>query len=158
MYGETSKFRYLVLAAATTTRPADFNAAALPLPELSTTDMPAQVSTKTDTPPKVYGSPAAGTAVTWQKPRPDTGSWTAALSGNVLPTKAERTNMQTMYAALGKYVWIERQMNTDDTWEGGCALVTSTGKPIPADGYVTFSLGLTGYGPKYNDTATIPAP
>lgn len=151
--GETSVFRFMLLNAATTKRPADFDTQAQTLPELTTSDMPATVSTKTDAAAKMYGSPAAGSDVTWQKPKPDTGSWTVSLSGNVQPTDPERKAMQDLLGALGKYVWIERKMNTDDTNEGGCALVTSTGKPIPTDAVVTFTAGLTGYGPKYDDTS-----
>lgn len=151
--GETSQFRFMPLPGPTTKRPADFDAQALILPELTTSDMPATVSTKTDTVAKMYGSPAAGTDVTWQQPKPDTGSWTVSLSGNVLATDADREAMQTLLAQLGKYVWIERKMNTDDTNEGGCAMVTSTGKPVPTDAVVTFTASLTGYGPKYDDTS-----
>jgi hypothetical protein len=154
-YGETSRFRFLVLAAAILARPANFDTAAKELPELTSTDLPATVSTKTDTPPKMYGSPAAGAGLTWQKPRPDVGSWSATLSGNVQPTEVDRTNMEDLRNALGKYIWIERRLNTDTTNEGGCALVTSVGKPIPADAVVTFSVGLTGFGPLYPDTAAI---
>lgn len=155
VYGETSAFKFLVLAAATLTRPADFDTTALSLPELTTSDLPTTVSTTTDPAPKMYGSPADGTGLEWAKPRPDQGSWSASLSGNVQPTDPERLAMETLNAARGKYVWIERRMNADTTNEGGCAIVTSTGKPIPADGVVTFSVGLTGYGPLYPDTSAI---
>lgn len=154
-YGETSTFKFLVLSGPTLTRPANFATTALTLPELTTSDLPTTVSTTTDTPPRTYGDPAAGTALTWAKPRPDQGSWTASLSGNVLPTESERVAMETLLAARGKYVWVERVMHLDTQPEGGCAIVTSTGKPIPADGIVTFSAGLTGYGPLYPDTTTI---
>ncbi len=153
--GLSSIFKFMVLTVPTLIRPASFDTASLPLPELTTSDMPASVSTKTDPSSKMYGSPADGTGVTWAKPKPDQGSWSATLSGNVQPTDAERANMEALRAAIGKYVWIETQMNTDTTNEGGCALVTSNGRPVPADGVVTFSVGLTGYGPKYLDTAAI---
>ncbi|MFB9994076.1 hypothetical protein ACFFLM_19135 [Deinococcus oregonensis] len=153
--GELSTLKFMVLLAATLTRPATFDTAALVLPELTTSDMPATVATKTDPVSKMYGTPAAGTTLTWTKPKPDTASWTATLSGNVQPTDAERTAMETLRAALGKYVWIEQTMNVDTTKEGGCALVTSRGKPVPADGIVTFSIGLTGYGPNFLDTSNI---
>lgn len=152
--GETSVFRFMVLAAATLVRPANFAAASLLLPELTTSDLPATVSTKTDPVSKMYGSPAAGVAVTWAKPKPDQGSWTATLSGNVQPTDIERANMETLRGALGKYIWLEQKMNTDASLEGGCALVTSEGKPVGSDAVVTFSIGLTGYGPKFLDTTT----
>lgn len=152
--GETSIFRFMVLNAATLIRPATFDAAALVLPELTTSDMPASVSTKTDPVSKMYGSPAAGTDLVWAKPKPDVASWTATLSGNVQPTEAERTAMETLRAALGKYVWIESRMNADTQKEGGCTLVTGRGKPIPADAVVTFSISLTGYGPNFLDTST----
>lgn len=153
--GDQSVVKYLVLAAATLTRPANFDTAALTLPELTTSDMPVTIGTKTDPVSKMYGSPAAGADVTWAKPKPDQGSWTLSLSGNVQPTDPERVAMETMIAARGKYIWIERTMHTDTTTKGGCALVTSTGEPVPADGIVTFSVGLTGYGPRYEDTKTI---
>ncbi|WP_295814531.1 hypothetical protein [uncultured Deinococcus sp.] len=153
--GELSRFRFLVLAAATLVRPANFDTTALTLPELTTSDMPAQVATVSTPTPKMYGTPAAGTAVTWAKPKPGEASWTATLSGNVQPTDTERANMETLRAALGKYIWMEQQLGTDTTQEGGCALVTSRGKPIPADATVTFSIGLTGYGPNFLDTSAI---
>ncbi|WP_019008983.1 hypothetical protein [Deinococcus aquatilis] len=153
--GETSKFRFVVLTAPTLVRPTDFTTAAKELPELTTSDMPATVSTKTDPVSKMYGSPAAGDGVTWAKPKPDQASWTASLSGNVQPTDAERANMEALRAALGKYIWLEQTMNEDTTNEGGCALVTSRGKPVGADAVVTFSIGLTGYGPNFLDTGAI---
>ncbi|AWN24004.1 hypothetical protein DKM44_12820 [Deinococcus irradiatisoli] len=155
LYGETSNFKFKVLSAPTVIRPVDFDTTALTLPELTTSDLPATVSTKTPATPKMYGSPADGTDITWQKPKPDTGSWTLSLSGNVLPSSADRANMNTFIAALGKYVWIERQMHTSAKNEGGCILVTSTGKPVPADTNtpVTFTAGGTGYGPKFDDTS-----
>lgn len=153
--GELSRFRYLVLTAATLVRPANFDTEALSLPELTTSDMPAQVATVNTPTPKMYGTPAAGTAVTWAKPKPGEASWTATLSGNVQPTDTERANMETLRGALGKYVWIETELGSDTTPEGGCVLVTSRGKPIPSDAVVTFSIGLTGYGPNFLDTKSI---
>lgn len=153
--GETSVVKFLILAAATTVRPANFDTTALTLPELTTSDMPAQVATVNNPAPRMYGTPAAGTGNTWAKPKPGEASWSVSLSGNVQPTDPERVAMETMIAALGKYIWFERQMNTDTTKKGGCALITSTGEPLPSDAVVTFSAGLTGYGPKYNDTSAI---
>lgn len=150
--GELSRWRFVVLAGPTLTRPANFEQNALELPELTTSDMPAQVATKDKDTPKMYGTPAAGTELTWAKPTPDKASWTATLSGNVQPTDAERANMETLRRALGKYIWMESVMHTDTSNEGGCALVTNRGRPIPADAVVTFSIGLTGYGPNFLDT------
>ena len=152
--GEGSVFKFLVLAAATLTRPANFDTAALTLPELTTSDMPVTVSTKTTPGSIMYGSTSSGT-ITWAKPKPDQGSWTLSLSGNTQPTEPERAAMEALITARGKYVWIERQVATDTTKKGGCALVTSTGEPVPSDGIVTFSVGLTGYGPRYEDTSSI---
>lgn len=154
-YGETSVFRYLVLNAPTQVRPADFDTAALELPELTTTDMPVTVATTARDTPRTYGTPAAANngPTGWAKPAPGQGSWTVSMSGNVQPTEPQRAAMETLYAARGRYVWVERRMNTDATNEGGCALVTSTGKPIPSDGIVTFSAGLSGWGKHFPDTA-----
>ncbi len=151
-YGETSQFRFMPLPGPTEVRPANFDAQALSLPELTTSDMPVTISTKSDAAPKMYGSPAAGTEVTYAKPRPDQGSWTVSLSGNVQPTADERAAMVALFAQAGKYVWIERRTHLDDRNEGGCAIVTATGKPVPADGIVTFTATLTGYGRKFDDT------
>lgn len=153
--GEQSSVRFLVLPAATLTRPANFDTAAQSLPELTTSDMPVSISTKADQVSKMYGSPIDGDNVTWAKPRPDQGSWTMSLQGNVQPTDDERAAMEALIAARGKYVWVERQMHTETTTKGGCALVTATGEPVPADGIVTFSATLTGYGPRYEDTKNI---
>lgn len=159
-YGETSQFKFLVLNAPTKTRPPTFDTAALALPELTSTDMPVAIATTARDTPRMYGTAAAGAAgVTgWAKPAAGQGSWTAPISGNVQPTEPERAAMRTMYAARGKYVWIERRVNTETINEGGCALVTSTGKPVPADGPVTFSVGLTGWGEHYPDTSVAVAP
>lgn len=153
-YGETSIFKFLVLGAATLVRPANFDSTALVLPELTSTDMPVTIATTARDTPRMYGTAASGGGVTgWAKPSAGQGSWTAPIAGNVQPTEPERAAMEALYAARGKYIWVERQMNTDTTKEGGCALVTSTGKPIPADGPVTFSVGLTGWGPHFPDTS-----
>lgn len=155
IYGETSVFRFLILDAPTEVRPANFDQAALELPELTTSDMPVTVATVARDTPRMYGTPAAGTSgpTGWAKPAPGQGSWSITLSGNVQPTEAQRTAMETLYAARGRYVWTERRMNTDDTNEGGCALVTATGKPIPSDGVVTFTATLTGWGRHFPDTS-----
>lgn len=153
VYGELSQFRFLVLAAPTQTRPANFDAQALALPELTTSDMPVSVSVKNDALPRMYGSPAAGADVVWNRPRPESGSWTVSLSGNVQPSDDERAAMVALENAVGKYVWVERKTHLHTVNEGGCAIVTATGKPVPADGIVTFTATLTGYGKKFNDTA-----
>lgn len=155
--GEQSKVRFIVLDAPTLTRPANFDTDALELPELTNTDMPVTVRTKTDQASTVYGSPQPGTegSVKWDKPKPDGASWTMSGTGNVLPTEEERKAMNTMIAARGKYVWAERTMYTDAEAKGGCALVTSTGEPVQAGQVVTFTYGLTGYGPRYEDTKNI---
>lgn len=153
--GATSVFKFLVLGGPTLVRPADFDTSALTLPELTTSDMPATVSTTTPPSSPMYGSPAPGSGLTWAKPKPDVASWTGTLSGNVQPTDLERANMETLRGALGKYIWMEVAMNTDTTNEGGCAIVTSRGKPVPVAGDVTFSIGLTGYGPNFLDTSAI---
>lgn len=158
-YGETSVFHFLVLDGPTTIRPANFDMQGKTLPELTTTDMPTSISTKNDPVPRMYGTAKAGTSVTWAKPRPDQGSWTLSASGNVQPTAEERAAMKELQAARGKYVWVERRHNTETVNEGGCVLITSTGKPVPAEGPVTFSVGGSGYGPYYDDTtATVTAP
>lgn len=152
--GDQSVYRFMLLDEATVVRPANFEAAALTLPELTSTDIPKTVSTKSDPVTRMYGSPRSGSGeLDWAKPRPDQASWTGSLTGNVMPTDAQRAAMETIIASLGKYVWMERVVNTDTTAKGGCALVTSTGEPVPADGVVTFSVGLTGYGPRYENTA-----
>ncbi|BDP42925.1 hypothetical protein DAETH_28940 [Deinococcus aetherius] len=155
VYGDTSVYRFLVLPGPTEVRPANFDSAALTLPELTTSDMPVAVATVARDTPIMYGTPPAGSAgvTSWARPRPGQGSWTVTLTGNVQPTETEREAMEALYAARGRYVWTERRMATDDKNEGGCALVTSTGKPIPADGPVTFTSGLTGYGRHFPDTA-----
>lgn len=155
--GEQSRFRFLILTEPTLTRPANFDTAAQELPELTSSDMPVTVRTKTAQATTVYGSaqPGAAGSMKWDKPKPDGASWTATLSGNVLPTEAERKAMNDLIAARGKYIWLERQMYTDAENKGGCALVTSTGEPIPSGQVVTFSVGLTGYGPRYEDTSKI---
>lgn len=155
--GEQSKFRFLLLDAPTLTRPANFDADALELPELTTSDMPVTVRTKTDQASTVYGSPQPGTggSMKWDKPKPDGASWTLSLTGNVLPTEAERKAMNAMIAGRGRYCWIERQMYTDAEAKGGCALITSTGEPVASGQVVTFTAGLTGYGPRYEDTKNI---
>lgn len=153
-YGETSVFKFMVLSGPTIQRPATFDSVALTLPELTTSDMTTSVSMKTDAVPRMYGTPAAGTALEWQKSRPESASWAANISGNVLPTDDERSAMVALMGAIGKFIWIERTPNTETKNEGGCASVTSTGKPVPADGVVTFSVALAGYGPKYDDTST----
>lgn len=155
--GEQSAVKFLILAEPTLTRPTDFDTAAQSLPELTTSDAPVTVRTKTDQATTVYGSaqPGTGGSMKWDKPKPDGASWTMILSGNVLPTEAERKAMNDLIAARGKYIWIERKMYTDAEAKGGCALVTSTGEPVPSGQVVTFSVGLTGYGPRYEDTSKI---
>ena len=154
LYGEGSIFRYLILDAPTVLRPANFDTAAKELPELTTTDMPVSVASTNRETPAMYGTPASGTGdLRWGKPQQGTATWTISLSGNVLPTAAQRANMIALMGAIGKYLWIERRAGTDAINEGGCALLTSTGKPVPREGAVTFSSGLTGYGPHYPDTS-----
>lgn len=157
MTGEQAKFRFVVLPGkpATLTRPADFDTAAKELPELTTSNFPAQVATNSTPVPKMYGTPKAGEAVTWAKPTPGEASWTGTLSGNVQPTEAERAAMDALRNALGKYIWMEQVLDGETTPEGGCAIVTSRGRPVPADGVVTFDIGLTGYGPNFLDTTSI---
>lgn len=153
--GETSVFKFMPLSAPTLIRPLTFDTAALVLPELTTSDMPATASTKTPTVSKMYGSAPAGSDLTWQKPKPDVGSWTVTASGNVQPSTAERAAMTAVMTQLGKYGWVERQMHTSTKNEGGCVLITSTGKPIVADDStpIAFSFGGTGYGVKFDDTS-----
>lgn len=155
--GEAARFRFVVLPGkpATLTRPADFDTAAKELPELTTSDFPATVGTNTTPTPKMYGTPKAGEGITWAKPTPTEASWTGTLSGNVQPTDTQRANMEALRAALGKYIWMEQVIDGETTPEGGCAIVTSRGRPVPADGVVTFSVGLTGYGPNFLDTKNI---
>lgn len=154
-YGETSVFNFMILAGPTEKRPVGFDASPQKqtLPELTTSDMPTTIGTKTDSASRMYGTAKAGTNVTWAKPRPDQGSWTLSLSGNVQPTPAQRAAMKALQAARGKYVWVERRHNEGDLNEGGCVLITSTGKPVPADGPVTFSVGGSGYGAYFDDTS-----
>lgn len=154
MYGEQALFRFLVLAAPTQVRPPNFEATALELPELTTTDMPVTVATVARDTPNMYGTPASGSdgPTSWAKPKPGQGSWTVSMSGNVQPTATERAAMKALQEARGRYVWVERRADLETLNEGGCALVTSTGKPIPVDGPVTFSAGLTGYGKHFPDT------
>ena len=109
LYGDTARFRFMVLAAPTQIRPPTFDAAALELPELTTSDMPVTVATVARDTPAMYGSPAAGTGPNgWAKPRAGQGSWTISLSGNVQPTAEEREAMDALVAAAGKYIWVER--------------------------------------------------
>lgn len=155
--GELAKFRFVVLPGkpATLKRPDDFDTAALELPELTTSNFPATVATNSTPTPKMYGTPKAGEGITWAKPTPGEASWTGTLSGNVQPTIEQRANMETLRAALGKYIWMEQAMDGETTPEGGCAIVTSRGRPVPAEGIVTFDISLTGYGPNFLDTKTI---
>lgn len=154
LYGEGSVFRFVILAAATEIRPENFDTAAKELPELTTSDMPVTVASTNRETPAMYGTPASGTGdLRWGKPQVGTATWTISASGNVLPNAAQRANMIALMGARGKYVWIERRAGSDSINEGGCALVTSTGKPVPRDGPVTFSIGLTGYGEHYPDTS-----
>lgn len=147
--GETSQVRFVALSGPADARPTDIATTALELPELTTSDIPTTVSTKAKEQPKMYGCPPTGdsNAMKWEKPRPDTASWTMSLNGNTQPTEPERAAMERLQNALGQYVWIERRYNSETTWEGGCALVTGTGMPVPADGVVTYSVNLAGYGP-----------
>lgn len=155
MYGEQSIFRFMVLDAPTQVRPATFDAAAQELPELTTSDMPVTVATIARDTPAMYATPAAAAGPSsWAKPKAGQGSWTVTLTGNVQPTAPQRAAMVALRAARGRYVWVERHTDLETVNEGGCALVTSTGKPIPADGIVTFTAGLTGWGQHFEDTST----
>lgn len=154
IYGDQAQFNFMVLLAPTQVRPADFDTAKLTLPELTTSDMPVTIATTARDTPAMYGSPAAGAGVSgWAKPKAGQGSWSASLTGNVQPTAPERAAMKALRAAAGKYVWVERRNDEETTNEGGCALVTSKAKPIPADGIVTFTAGLTGWGEHFDDTS-----
>ncbi|OWL96525.1 hypothetical protein CBQ26_09110 [Deinococcus indicus] len=155
IYGDQSLFRFMVLTEPTAVRPANFDATALELPELSTSDMPVTIATVARDTPAMYGTPAAGGGPTsWAKPKAGQGSWTITLTGNVQPTAPQRAAMTALRAARGKYVWVERRTDAETVNEGGCALVTSTGKPIPVEGIVTFTVGLTGWGQHFEDTST----
>lgn len=156
--GELAAFRFLVVGAKPAkpiTRPANFATTAKDLPELTTSTSTATVATTNDTTPKMYGTPAAGTELTWAEPTPGEASWSGSLSGLVQPTEAERANMITLQNALGKYVWIEQAPNGDTKPNGGYVLITSRGRPVPADGNVTFDIGFTGFGPNFLDTTNI---
>lgn len=154
IYGDQTKFRFMVLLAPTLVRPADFDTAALELPELTTSDMPVTIATVARDTPAMYGTAPAGSGPSgWAKPKAGQGSWTVSLTGNVQPTAPERAAMKALRAAAGKYVWVERRNDEETSNEGGCALVTSKAKPIPAEGIVTFTAGLTGWGPHFDDTA-----
>lgn len=149
--GEQSTVRFKVLNEPTQTRPADFESTALALPELTSSEMSISVNVTNQQATKMYGTNSKAGVVGWDKATPESKSWTMSLSGNVQPNEAERRAMETLIAAHGKYVWIERVTNTDTTKKGGCALVTGTGEPVPADGVVTFSVNLQGWGERFED-------
>ncbi|MFC4426204.1 hypothetical protein [Deinococcus navajonensis] len=158
MTGELAKFRYLVVGAKPAkpiARPAAFEANAKELPELTTSTITATVATTSETTPKMYGTPKAGTTMTWAEPTPGEGSWSGSLSGLVQPTEAERANMLELQNALGQYVWIEQALDGETKPDGGYVIITSRGRPVPVEGNVTFDIGFTGYGPNFLDTTNI---
>ncbi|MFC6591674.1 hypothetical protein ACFP81_06390 [Deinococcus lacus] len=158
MTGEQAKLRFKVLdskPAKPYSRPADFDTTAKELPELTTSTITAQVATNNDTTPKMYGSPKAGTGLTWAEPAPGEASWSGSMSGLVQPTEQERAAMLELQNALGRYVWLEQSLDGETKPDGGLVIITSRGRPVPVDGNVTFDIGFTGVGPNFLDTTAI---
>lgn len=158
MTGELATLKFMVLGEKPSkpfARPAYFDSQAKALPELTTSTITAQVATNNESTPKMYGTPKAGTALTWAEPTPGEASWSGSLSGLVQPTAEERANMLELQNALGKYVWLEQALSGETAPDGGVVIITSRGRPVPVDGNVTFDIGFTGVGPNWLDTTNI---
>lgn len=137
-------------------RPAGFDASALTLPEVTTSDATITHAAEADEAVTMYGSAAPGAGELWADSEPGEGSWTVPYSGVWQPTEADRANSEALRAAqIGrKTIWQERQIVGDDKWEGGAGWISTGALPVPADGNVTWSVTVTGKGKFYQDTST----
>lgn len=139
-------------------RPATFDAAALTLTEVTTSDLPLSIASQTSDPvPVMYGSPDPTNAgEQWADPTPGEASWTATFTGNTQPVEADRANMEALEvgATQRKIWWLERTPNSaGEVARGGACFITGGNFPIPANEVETFTFNVAGKGKRWPDTS-----
>ena len=137
-------------------RPANFDAGALTLEEVTSSDIPLAIATKASDPvPVMYGSPAPGETEEWADPEPGEASWTVTFTGNVQPVEADRAAMEAVEtgASQRKIWWYEVTPNGETKARGGAMFITGGQFPVPADAVETFTFNGAGKGKRWTDTS-----
>lgn len=141
IYGNGTQIRYAVLAAGTMVRPAAAGAFKV-ITGVTTSEIKGNQDVREK--PKDYDTGNGN----WKDSTPGAKGWSFSFSANKKGGSAQAAMLQELWDAWasGANIWIERLVVDDTHWRGGLGFLTDPTEPVPSDGVVSFSAGVTGRG------------